>query len=84
MSSGATAAVRSRAIASPSAAPRERRSASVIVSSASPISVITCSSSPRPPRTLAIFAACAAFSTNSTFTPACESTYSHSSGEFVW
>ena len=84
MSSGATAAVRSRATVSPVSAPRLRRSASVIAPSASPDSTTTCSSSGSCSRTDAIFAACAASSSSTTFAPLWESTYSHSSDEFVW
>ena len=84
VSSGATAAVRSRATVSPVSAPRLRRSASVIAPSASPDSTTTCSSSGSCSRTDAIFAACAASSSSTTFAPLWESTYSHSSDEFVW
>ena len=56
----------------------------MIAPSASPVSTITCSSSGSGSRTVAIFAACAASSSRTTFAPECESTYSHSSGEFVW
>ena len=48
------------------------------------MSTITCSSSGRLPRTVAIFAACAASSSRIAFDPEFVSTYSHSSGEFVW